>query len=286
MIRKLSFELSFADDKAEDGRPYRVAHISPRLDGRFMFGDNQPGPLFDALTVIVRGCAEPSTLDLFTCSCGVAGCAGIFDDVAIGVTSNQVTWTFPEEYFREALSPHLFPDDVPMTVQFSRRQYQEALDGLEYQLNEAEKSAGVPVVVPPDSHPDESLDVPFETLMAEYRERYSNWRAECKLRAARYGNRAYQEVAVTFPNGECFGASLENVVDALVPADEDDDLYIESRLPAILSDEAVLFSLMKAASWETFYNCMWHSGDTPETEASPEDLEKMWPDAQISLTPL
>lgn len=143
-----------AEDSQPEGRQYRSIQVRPLVDGQQLV----EGYVFDALTVIAHGCRS-ADVDLFTCSCGIAGCAGIFDDARIEVSDTHVSWTFPEEPFREKLNAELFPASAPLTVCFEREHYASAVAGLEQSLLGMSVDGGLPVSLVPDFLPD--LDDPL-----------------------------------------------------------------------------------------------------------------------------
>ena len=75
---------------------------------------------------------------LFTCSCGVAECAGYHNSMGVVITNDTVEWIFPMEHpYLSRLSP-LFGEGAPMAWVFDRGAYTQALVDLRRAILELE----------------------------------------------------------------------------------------------------------------------------------------------------
>ncbi|MBK3780439.1 hypothetical protein G3A43_09390 [Paraburkholderia aspalathi] len=170
-----------AEGSQPEGRQYRSIQVRPLVDGQQLV----EGYVFDALTVIAHGCRS-ADVDLFTCSCGISGCAGIFDDARIEVSETLVSWTFPEEPFREKFNPGLFPVGAPLTVCFEREHYASAVAGLEQALLGMSIDGGLPVSLAPDFLPDldDPLSKQFNAARTKVNEALHAWLPQAAIDAA------------------------------------------------------------------------------------------------------
>lgn len=84
-----------------------------RYDIKVMLNNKQlPHSIFNAAEAVSVSDFKSVEFDLFTCSCGVAGCAG-FQDYVLHKRSEQcVTWTFPkEDYYKTDKKVYTFKQD-------------------------------------------------------------------------------------------------------------------------------------------------------------------------------
>ena len=173
----LDFHLTSQPDAvpADDGQElsYLRVIVEPRIDGERLFAG--PGYLFDASALLTAG-VVPEALDLFTCSCGIAGCAGIDEESTLSVTEQAVTWTFPAEPFAQAFRPGL-----PLALDFGRAQYEAALAKLTQDMETLRRESGLPVLVMPvlvmEEADLEEGRLPFPERLELYRARRDEWAA-------------------------------------------------------------------------------------------------------------
>lgn len=208
-MNHLSFGIQIEDVAAEpddDIGAHRAIQVVPEVDGIIV-----SFAVFDALSVIAHHLTSAS-FDLFTCSCGVAGCAGIFKEVALCVTDETVSWTFPEEPFRGRLDAALFPADRPLRLVFDKAQYAQALSDLWERLLAVEAEGPTPVAVQPDCYPD--LSEPLGTQLKQCQAGVAAWRARMAERAALYREFIDAEVRIQLRSGAEYRVFLESLVDA------------------------------------------------------------------------
>ena len=79
---------------------------------------------------LAKSCQLDGEFDIFTCSCGVAGCAGIFEGITVTHSPDEITWVCPDPIAVRIGSS----DDVEGHVKDTRRfrfdpvQYVEAIN--------------------------------------------------------------------------------------------------------------------------------------------------------------
>lgn len=61
------------------------------IDGQ-MFGEDFAVDVF----AFAKSCQSAGEMDLFTCGCGVSGCAGIFEGVRVSHTESSIEWQCPD----------------------------------------------------------------------------------------------------------------------------------------------------------------------------------------------
>jgi hypothetical protein len=175
-MNTLSFELVETRERSETEAEYLFVVVKPLLNGKSFFGG--AGYLFDALQVLIVG-AQAAELDIFTCGCGVAGCAGIHDECQITVDEANVTWSLPLVPFVKHFAP-----GVPVRLSFTRTGYVAALARLEADLEAIRLFRGLPLLVAPfamvDDRDLESGSVPFSQYVTSERNRRAEWLARCK----------------------------------------------------------------------------------------------------------
>lgn len=87
---------------------------------------------------------DRSSFYLFTCSCGEAGCAGIFNGILVKVRKNTVEWRINDEKTIEILGKRFFS--------FPRKEYEEATIGIAKRLLDSEKKVGRKLIIDVDNH--------------------------------------------------------------------------------------------------------------------------------------
>jgi hypothetical protein len=179
-----SLEESLSWEDETQGRAYLRVQVSPRINGQPLLSGG--GLVFDALRVLVVGTAA-AELDLYTCGCGVAGCAGIFEDCHTVVRDDSVIWCLPKVPFAAMLAPGMTLD-----LCFSRAGYADALARLEADLEARRQARGVPLMLAPCEMVDEQDLSAAAGSFGEYlkvqRARYARWldadaKSESKLDA-------------------------------------------------------------------------------------------------------
>jgi hypothetical protein len=275
----LSFEIAqspYTNEFASEGAPPQLGlDVTPLLDGvPLMKG------VFDAVDLLLHGVGNADT-DLYTCSCGVAGCAGFHYEVALREGADFMAWEFPEEPYRTCLPGERFPAGQPLRLEFDKAQYAQALATLEQDLAALFAASEAAVVVVPGWSCD-SLDVDsFAAMMAKARERLARWNASVAARREAEGALAEFAYVARLPNGCVLTCDLTAFawerVHALELEEYDDRLEQLRRVigPKLLADPlAALLALPAAERAEAFLGaCL----------ALPDDA---WLAAEYSVLPL
>jgi hypothetical protein len=284
-IHSLSFNVfvvDLVDDSSEEGTglPYRLLEARPLIDGVALLN----GYVFDVAPLIGYGLRDVD-IDLYTCGCGVAGCAGIHDEVQLRVSAASVTWTFPEEPFRKGFSAELFPADAPLTLRFARKQYRQALKSVEAELLALAADGGAPVVLAAGSpYPD--LKTPLKKVLKSVRKHASRWLGSVAREKDLFGELLNQEVLVRFANGALrvipvtnFGYHLA-FEEAEATGGARDYILADKYLPVWKNDTASLIAAVRATNWELIREVMFRtSRGGEEIEPAPEH----WTDAVFTL---
>lgn len=93
-------------------------------------------------------------LDLYTCSCGHAGCAGIHDYVALKTTNTEVEWHLPECFYREHLNKELIKSNPDLIFKFSLDEYVEELSDTIEAICNIQKDTQYNIVILPEAYPE------------------------------------------------------------------------------------------------------------------------------------
>lgn len=164
-------------DEQETMMTAQMVLVKARIDGLEPIVSHPDRP-FDALAAIALG-AQDGERALYTCSCGIAECAGIHEGIRIGhvpteqgaARQGRVFWAFPmrsyaRHFAQEFAARHGLPRlpsqaDEPvrsqepelageLVVAFDAKQYQRAIDGLLQQLQQLAREIPELVVAPFD----------------------------------------------------------------------------------------------------------------------------------------
>lgn len=287
---KLSFVLTFSDnvpfdDEGSAGH-YRVVEPRPYIDGKPLVPQDY---VFDARAVLVPG-VDDADRYLYTCSCGVPGCAGIFDEVAIRATSKHVTWTFPGEPFSSRLHPRV-PRAGPLRVRFSRAQYTQALRELVQALQAAEAESKCSLALAPVSWYEKADGVSIAQDLQTTREWYARWLARESARKALYGPLLDTEVLLTFPNGHQRVIAADTVAfhEATRREEESgrDFEEEEAEVVAMLrASDAALTECLRTLPWDDVGPSAWPVDNEADEDDNADDdvaLALSWPQASLTV---
>lgn len=132
-MHSLTFKLKHTIDHDDNGQAVASIDVYPRINGVPLL--EQDGNYeFSTRTVTATGAANTSFTP-FTCSCGKAECAGIYEHVQMRTEGDTVEWRFPEAPFRDTLNPKLFACNEPLLLQFNRSDYERELACLEQNVH-------------------------------------------------------------------------------------------------------------------------------------------------------
>lgn len=131
--------------------------LLPVINGKPLFGDSVPH--VDTLEVLVAG-EHPGDIELCTCTCGVAECAGFWEPVQVRMTKDCVTWHIPAEGYARLVAQSHFGAG-PWTFEFKREAYFKALAQAEQQCVAAQAATPSAVFAPaPEFADDEPVRPP------------------------------------------------------------------------------------------------------------------------------
>ena len=147
--------------------------VRPVINGQLV---NGPSEVFDTLAMFVRQHIGTHRVDLWTCGCGVAGCAGIHDDMYIEVTEHTVSWHVPrEEPFIRVFETTWFAGQLTnWKWTFSKEQYSQAIAALKAQLLTLESTK--PVVLWRDEDSDSKEPLSLTEVWATSQEHYYKYK--------------------------------------------------------------------------------------------------------------
>jgi hypothetical protein len=240
-VAKLGFEwvASIVEASPEDGLPkHAVFSVQPLVDGARL---HDPGKshVFDALSVVSAGLGGGSC-DIFTCSCGVAGCAGIHEDVRIEVFGDEVSWVFPERPFRNSFSLR-FQGAHEFEVVFDKAQYAQELSRLVRSLEDEAAKMGLPYLTEPCEHPSpDALALGLADFAAKCKIGADEWREQSRARSKAAGRLSDWSIEARLSNGRLYEASLASVGWALCGRvrRSAEPKALESLRPKLLADPA------------------------------------------------
>lgn len=212
MTRTLSFVLTSTTAVSEFGqRPHLAVDVRPLADGQSLYAGER-SDVFDAIEMLLQEAEPCEELDIFTCTCGVAGCAGIHESCRLEVSDHDVSWAFPEDPFRQRLNQALFPMGQPLRVTFGKLHYEAALAELVAQLEQLRRESNLPVAVMPCLEPsDESLDTPLTEFLERCRARYADHEAWSDTVAQAEGALRTTVVVAELPGGVVQGCCLSSI---------------------------------------------------------------------------
>jgi hypothetical protein len=284
-VHSLSFKVFVVDlvDSSEDGgpgRPYRVLEARPLVDGVPLL----KGYVFDIAPLIGYGLRNVDT-DLYTCGCGVAGCAGIHDNVKLRVDGEAMTWTFPEEPFRSELDADLFHAGAPLTLRFDATRYRKALRRVEAELLALAADGGAPVVLAAGSaYPD--LDTPLKRVLKTIRKQSNIWLARISREKKLFGDLLDKEVLIRFTSGSMRVIPVTSFAYHLAFEEgertgvESEDLLADKYLPVWKKDTASLIAAVRSAPWDLVRDVMYR---TARGGDDVEPVPEQWAAAVFTL---
>lgn len=127
-VNKLSFTLEVKDLKLESDQQesldFKQAFVVFEIDGKPL---NKVGQEFDFAEIIASSFFGHDFY-LFTCSCGVPGCANYHNPVELAIIEDQnlVYWTFPQEPGYKELEGEVYKFDL--------KAYLQLIESLQTQL--------------------------------------------------------------------------------------------------------------------------------------------------------
>lgn len=275
-------------------RPTLCAKVVPVVNGTPM---TTPW-VFDPLTLFDRQLQGYYLFDMFTCDCGVAGCAGIHDHVHLRVNQDTVQWQFPrEEPFLSKFIPAHFADNTsPMVMTFGAQEYHIALQSLRQQLVDLENNnPGVPVTLWPDDgqlqrKPLSSVDVLIQESNDWFLQREERIRDDKAYWGPLYRAELHipmEETAYTIG----IHSFLDAVCDKVLGQDDTDEPEIDDLRADWMTEQIgyyrdhpiELLTLFKSMPWECMqdYGYIAHANQT----ALATWIGTQWPNIPVVFVP-
>lgn len=127
-----SIKIKLQIDKDEDtGHPSLVCYVNingVEIDSyceftEFMFSSADNRDYYTKRNYPTNKQLSYSSFEPFTCSCGISGCAGIYDGIYTRYRKHSIEWRIPEDCGYDRLLDKTF-------YSFSRKQYQAQVDYL------------------------------------------------------------------------------------------------------------------------------------------------------------
>lgn len=100
---------------------------------------------------------------IYNCSCGVPGCAGIYDEIKVVKEEDTIIWRFEKEIYDHLLTDKakasLLVEGDDYVIVFDKQQYKEEIERLLEEMQEARKASSVPAVLFADTYVNEESDI-------------------------------------------------------------------------------------------------------------------------------
>lgn len=254
--------------------------------------------VFDTAEVLARRDIGYHLFDLFTCTCGVAGCAGIHNDVHLRIDTKNVQLQFPRvKPFIENLVPKHFPNtETPLVWTFDAKQYQLASEDLISRLLALEvENIGTPMSLFPEddyafSNPAKSIALQLSRA-AQYFAEYTADVNENKL----YLGPLYQaelkieieDDVYTLRVSDVFEAAYDNLVSEQSKDNDENDQarknWIQKKIVYFRESPQELVAFAKSLSWESFH--MYGYLMRATTEHPMVQLKQQWPNIVVTFVP-
>lgn len=292
-MHALSLQLVVSPFVDEDEKPCRKGWVAATIDNKKLGSAGAPLDFYSLLAY--RKLSGP--MELLTCSCGVAGCAGFHCDVIQTWGDHTVTWSLDAKEYGEIL-PGLptdpeNPGNVLVTVRTEA--LEAAIDDLYAQLRSALAEGPLHLVPGNDDQAIVSVDELEESFIAQ-REWFLRERAREATEREAFGEFADSVVRAHFPCGVVMQASVRALVMSLLLHEADEagiDLQVDALEYAyrgvrtvwrlrLANDPQALLRLLQSKPWEDVGVQFW-CVKRPEAGAPAGDLTKTWAQARLEL---
>ena len=273
------------------------AAVVPVINGQPI----ETGWVFDTTTLLVHQSTGYHLFDLFTCSCGIAGCAGIDDEIHLRVGPDEVQLQIPRvDPFIKRFVPKYFPSaDTAMVWTFDAKAYHQALDSLVVQFKAIEAAnPGIPVALwPDDGHPGRSLPKSVATQLIDLKK----WHAQSIARvddAKAYSGPLYQAHMAIPIHDASYHLSVHGLFEVVantvfgVQSDDDVDEDADKLREEWIDDQTVYFrehpqelvALFKSLPWASFQEQghLYHAN----SKNLIQQLASEWPNVAAVFVPM
>lgn len=100
---------------------------------------------------------------IYNCSCGVPGCAGIYDEIKVVKEEDSIIWRFEKEIYHHLLTDKakqsLLVEDEDYVIVFDKKQYREEIERLLEEMWKTRNTSNMPAVLFADSYVTEENDI-------------------------------------------------------------------------------------------------------------------------------
>lgn len=160
-----TISLSVIQTQMTEPYPYVEASSALFVNGKPLFKGTRP--CVDSLLLVTRGTIK-GEMSLLTCSCGVAECAGFFEDVLVRADDKRVHWSIPVgDSYEKAMQDHW--GEGPWHFCFEREQLSQVLHKHEQELLALEKQLGALALFPWEPFEDKDVPPPLTNLFKRAR---------------------------------------------------------------------------------------------------------------------
>lgn len=193
----------------DENEPYVWLKVVPSINGI-----NINCALFDVGDILAQE-TQTGYFEPFTCSCGVAGCAGIFESPYLFSEGTTLEWRFPEDYFRKSLPKALTGDRSKLVYSFGVDGYSRALDALVTELQRCYETYPRTSFFIGNDPDEEDFDIALSDIVDNIRQRRKQWLAGIRLREETFGSMLGAEARAALPDGSILSVSLVQLADSL-----------------------------------------------------------------------
>lgn len=132
-MNRLKIEIDFTPYGQATPAGLQVTVATPVLlvDGQHLFKGRRP--VLDTIDLLFKS-TRSGEMELLTCTCGVSGCAGFHEGVAVRRVGDVVHWDIPRLGYGPVLAEHL---NAPLTLSFELSALRQTLNALRQQLGAA-----------------------------------------------------------------------------------------------------------------------------------------------------
>lgn len=100
---------------------------------------------------------------IYNCSCGVPGCAGIYDEIKVVKEEDTIVWRFEkgihDHLLTDKTQSSLLIEDDEYVIVFDKKQYREEIERLLKEMQEARKASNIPAVLFADTYVNKESDI-------------------------------------------------------------------------------------------------------------------------------
>lgn len=273
------------------------AAVTPIINGQAI----ETNWVFDTVALMVRQDIGYHVFDLFTCTCGVAGCAGIHDEIHLRVGLEEVQLQIPRvEPFIKRFVPKYFPSiSEPFIWTFDAKTYHQSCADLIKQIQAIEASNPMtPVELWPDD--ERPSKTPIESVAIQLANAHK-WSSEYKANindSKAYLGPLYQAHMSIEIEESSYNLSVNSLFDSVgntlfgVPPEDEVDEAADELRNQWLEEQTVYFrqhpqeliALFKSLPWESFqeHAYLFHADSARLTAR----LADSWPHVEAKLVTL